>query len=70
MKQEKEMMEVTPEEKDLIESIRNYNKSFPDGYPQLLWFAQELFDNMLRQPYDESKALPATGEVILKKHES
>ena len=52
MKQEKEMMEVTPEEKDLIESIRNYNKSFPDGYPQLLWFAQELFDNMLRQPYD------------------
>lgn len=52
MKQEKEMMEVTLEEKDLIESIRNYNKSFPDGYPQLLWFAQELFDNMLRQPYD------------------
>ena len=51
MKQEKEMMEVTPEEKDLIESIRNYNKSFPDGYPELLWFAQQLFDNMLRQPY-------------------
>ena len=41
MKQEKEMMEVTPEERELIESIRNYNKSFPDGYPQLLWFAQD-----------------------------
>ena len=51
MKQEKEMMEVTPEERDLIELIRNYNKSFPDGYPELLWFAQQLFDNMLRQPY-------------------
>ena len=51
MKQEKEMMEVTPEERELIESIRNYNKSFPDGYPQLRWFAQELFDNMLRHPY-------------------
>ena len=51
MKQEKEMMEVTPEEKDLIESIRNYNKSFSDGYPELLWFAQRLFDNMVRQPY-------------------
>ena len=51
MKQEKEMMEVTPEEKDLIESIRNYNKSFPDGYQELLWFAQQLFDNMVRQPY-------------------
>ena len=22
-----------------------------DGYPQLLWYAQELFDNMVRQPY-------------------
>ena len=51
MQQEKEIMEVTPEERDLIESIRNYNKSFPDGDPELLWFAQQLFDNMLRQPY-------------------
>ena len=51
MQQEKEIMEVTPEERDLIESIRNYNKSFPNGYPELLWFAQQLFDNMLRQPY-------------------
>jgi len=51
MKQRTELMEVTPEERELLESIRNYNKSFPDGYPQLLWFAQELFDNMIRQPY-------------------
>lgn len=51
MQQKKEIMEVTPEERELIESIRNYNKSFPDGYPELLWFAQQLFDNMLRQPY-------------------
>ena len=42
---------VTPEEKDLLAAIRNYNKSFPDGYPELLWYAQQLFDNMLRQPY-------------------
>jgi len=34
MQQEKETMEVTPEERDLIESIWNYNKSFPDGYPE------------------------------------
>lgn len=51
MKQETEMMEVTPEERELLEAVRNYNKSFPDGYPQLLWYAQELFDNMIRQPY-------------------
>lgn len=51
MNQETEMMEVTPEERELLEAVRNYNKSFPDGYPQLLWYAQELFDNMIRQPY-------------------
>ncbi len=44
-------MEVTYEEKELLESIRNYNRSFPDGYPELLWYAQELFDNLVRQPY-------------------
>ena len=51
MKQETEWIEVTTDERELLESIRNYNKSFPDGYPELLWFAQELFDNMVRQPY-------------------
>ena len=51
MEQKKLMMEVTPEEQDLLMAIRNYNKSFPDGYPELLWYAQELFDNMIRQPY-------------------
>jgi hypothetical protein len=45
------IMEVTEEEAELLAAVRNYNKSFPDGYPQLLWYAQELFDNMLRQPY-------------------
>jgi len=51
MKIEKEIMEVTLEERELLEAVRNYNKSFPDGYPQLLWYAQQLFDNMVRQPY-------------------
>ncbi|WP_443908355.1 hypothetical protein [Prevotella sp.] len=51
MNQKLEKMEVTPEERELLEAVRNYNKSFPDGYPQLLWYAQELFDNLVRQPY-------------------
>ena len=50
MQQSNEWMEVTYEEKELLESIRNYNRSFPDGYPELLWYAQELFDNLVRQP--------------------
>ena len=52
MNQELEWEQVTLEEKDLLAAIRNYNKSFPDGYPELLWYAQQLFDNMLRQPYN------------------
>lgn len=51
MKKKTRKVEVTEEEYDLLESIRNYNKSFPDGYPELLWHAQQLFDEMLRQPY-------------------
>lgn len=44
-------MRVSPKERELLEAMRNYNKSYPDGYPQLLWYAQELFDNLVRQPY-------------------
>ena len=50
MKKEMFKMEVTFEEKELIESIRNYCKSYPDGYPHLLEFAQDLFDRMTDMP--------------------
>lgn len=50
MKRKIDFMEVTPEERELIEAVRNYNQSYPDGYPQLLWYAQGLFDNLLKQP--------------------
>lgn len=51
MKEKTRKIAVPEEEYELLEAIRNYNKSYPDGYPQLLWYAQQLFDNMLRQPY-------------------
>ena len=51
MKEKQIIMAVTEDEEELLAAIRNYNKSFPDGYPELLWYAQRLFDNMLRQPY-------------------
>lgn len=44
-------MRVTPEERDLIEQIRNYNNSYPNGYPRLLEIIIENFYSMLRQPY-------------------
>ena len=51
MKQETETMRVTPEERDLIEQMRNYNCSYSNGYPRLLEIIIEKFYSMLRQPY-------------------
>lgn len=52
MKEKMYKMMLTADEKDLIEQIRNYNVSYPNGYPQLMWFVQETLDKMLRQPYE------------------
>ena len=51
MKQETETMKVTPEERDLVEQMRDYNRSYPNGYPRLLEIIIEKFYSMLRQPY-------------------
>ena len=50
MNEKKETMRVTPEERDLIEQIRNYNRSYPNGYPKLLEAEIEKIYSMLRQP--------------------
>lgn len=41
---------VTEKEEELIEAIRNFRKSYPRGNPQLLWYAQQLFDEMVEPP--------------------
>ena len=51
MKEETETMRVTPEERDLVEQMRNYNRSYPNGYLRLLEIIIEKFYSMLRQPY-------------------
>lgn len=51
MKEKMETMKVTADERDLIEDMRNYNRSYPNGYPELLEILFEKFQNMLRQPY-------------------
>ena len=51
MKQETETMKVTPEERNLVEQMRDYNRSYPTGYPRLLEIIIEKFYSMLRQPY-------------------
>ena len=38
--------ELTEKEEELIEAIRAYKRSYPNGHPQLLFYAQKLFDEM------------------------
>ena len=45
-------MEVTPEEEELIKTIRNYCKSYPNGYPELLDYAEDLFQRITDMPKD------------------
>lgn len=43
-------MEVTPEEEELIKAIRNYCASYPNGYPELLDYAEDIFQRMTDMP--------------------
>ena len=45
-------MEVTPEEEELIKAIRNYCASYPNGYPELLEYAEDIFQRMTDMPKD------------------
>lgn len=39
-------LNLSPQEAELIQLIRNYKRSYPNGHPQLLYAAQELFDEL------------------------
>lgn len=45
-------LEVTEEEEELILAIRNLIKAYPNGYKELLWFTQQLFDELVDLPKD------------------
>ena len=38
---------LTEKEYDLIMAIRNYKKSYPNGYPEILWYIERLFNELL-----------------------
>ncbi len=50
MRIRKEKIELTEKEEALIRAIRNYQKSFPNGYPQLLYYIQQLVDELTDLP--------------------
>lgn len=41
---------LNPDEEELITAIRNYRASYPNGYPQLLWYCQQCFDKLVDLP--------------------
>lgn len=38
--------ELTEDEWELIEAIRNYKASYPNGYPNLFYYVQQKFDEL------------------------
>ncbi len=46
-KQKMSTINVTEEEEELLIAIRNYVRSFPNGDPELRWYAEKLFDIMM-----------------------
>lgn len=42
--------QLTPEEADLIEAIRNLRKSYPNGYDEQLYYIQQMLDDMVDLP--------------------
>lgn len=43
---------LTEMEFDLIESVRNYKKSYPNGDPELRWYLDRLFMELLDEPIE------------------
>ena len=43
-------VKFTEQEVELILAIRNYQKSYPNGYPQLLYYVISLFEQMIDMP--------------------
>lgn len=44
------MTDLSDKEEELIAAIRNYRRGFPDSYPNLLYYAQQLFDELTDMP--------------------
>lgn len=50
MRKRKEKINLTEKEEEPIRAIRNYQKSYPNGYPQMLYYIQQLVDELTDLP--------------------
>ncbi len=46
----KEAIKLTEKEEELITAIRNYRKSYPNGYPQMIYYIEQLLAELIDLP--------------------
>ena len=44
---------LTEKEFDLIMTIRNYKNSYPNGYPEIRWHIEKLFNELIAEAENE-----------------
>lgn len=49
-----EKVTLTDKEFDLIMAIRNYKKSYPNGYPEIRWYIEKLFNELIAEIEENS----------------
>ena len=49
----KHLTELTETEWDLIETVRNYKRSYPNGEPRLRHYINRLFAELLDEPLED-----------------
>ena len=53
-KSDMEKVKLTEKEYELIMAIRNYGKSYPNGYPEIRWYIEELFNNLMSEAEEKN----------------
>jgi len=46
-------LELTETEFDLIETVRNYKRCYPNGEPQLRWACQRMLAELFDEPLED-----------------
>lgn len=49
-----EKVKLTEKEYELIMAIRNYGKSYPNGYPEIRWYIESLFNELMAEAEEKN----------------
>lgn len=48
----KHKLTLTETEYDFIETLRNYKRSYPNGEPEIRWYLDKLYMELLDEPLE------------------